>query len=287
LLTRTDSVLNPPQPLNWDISALAWPLGVLPLNTGPDRASFLTPPVWQPDGVGAGGPVTVSENVPVAVPPLASATVTWKVDVPIVVGAPRSRPDGRSVRPDGGRPLHAYGAVPPLARNVVVKKLLPNTLLPAPMSHTPLLQVKNRVSIDSGAVSPAPAPVIGADCGLLAALSVTMNVAERLPPDVGENVMETLQLAPAPTVVPEHPSLTWVKSRALVPRVWALLMNSPDPPVLVTDIDCGALVVPTAWAGKVSDDGVSVTAGGEDAGCDGVQPERFVLADVAPSLTVI
>src|SRR5437763_246285 len=72
LLTRTDSVLNPPQPLNWDISALAWPLGVLPLNTGPDRASFLTPPVWQPDGVGAGGPVTVSENVPVAVPPLAS-----------------------------------------------------------------------------------------------------------------------------------------------------------------------------------------------------------------------
>jgi hypothetical protein len=155
------------------------------------------------------------------------------------------------------------------------------------MSHTPLLQVKKRVSMETGAVSPAPAPVMGADCGLFVALSVTMNVAERAPAAVGENVMETLQLLPAPTVVPEHPSNTWVKSRALVPRVCALLMNNPDPPVLATVIVCGELVVPTGWVGNVSDDGVSETAGAEGAGWDGVHPERAVLVDVVPSLTVI
>src|SRR5205085_12322635 len=72
LLTRTERVLNPPQPLNLDMSAVAWPLGVLPLNDGPDNDSFLVPPVWHPEGDGPGGPVTVRENVPVAVLPAAS-----------------------------------------------------------------------------------------------------------------------------------------------------------------------------------------------------------------------
>src|SRR6266851_9306866 len=48
---------------------MAVPLGVLSLNDGPVSASFSFPPVWQPGGVGDGGPVTVRENVPVAVAP--------------------------------------------------------------------------------------------------------------------------------------------------------------------------------------------------------------------------
>src|SRR5919204_322774 len=70
-LTWTDRRLKPPQPLKRVSSAVAWPLGVLPLNTGPLRDSFRVPPVWQPGGLGGGGSVTVrvnaAERVPVAV----------------------------------------------------------------------------------------------------------------------------------------------------------------------------------------------------------------------------
>src|SRR3954451_16036773 len=85
LLTEPVRVLKAPQPLHFVMSAVADPLGVRVLKVGPLRASVLTPPVWQPAGVGGGGPATVSENVPVAVEPSASVTVTLKVDVPSVV----------------------------------------------------------------------------------------------------------------------------------------------------------------------------------------------------------
>src|SRR5215207_2993444 len=103
-LTMTDRVLKPPQALNWVSSAKAVPLGIWPLSDGPLSGSLSLPPVWQPDGLGAGGPVTVSENVPVAVVPAASVTVAANVCVPRVVGVPSSSPDGRSVNPAGGCP---------------------------------------------------------------------------------------------------------------------------------------------------------------------------------------
>ena len=65
--TEADRMLKPPQPLNWVSSAVAVPLGVWPLNDGPLSGSISFFPVWQPGGLGAGVPVTVSENVPVAV----------------------------------------------------------------------------------------------------------------------------------------------------------------------------------------------------------------------------
>jgi hypothetical protein len=108
--------------------------------------------------------------------------------------------------------------------------------------------------------------VIGTVWGLLAALSVTMNVAERVPEAVGEKVIETLQLAPAARVRPEQPSFTCVKSSGFAPRVAALLMNSEALPVFVTVIDRGALVVPIACAAKVSDVGENVTAGAPAGG---------------------
>jgi hypothetical protein len=159
--------------------------------------------------------------------------------------------------------------VPPLALKVVVKKLLTNTLWPAPMSQTPFAQVKKRESIARGGFVPVPVPVSGTVCGLFAALSVRVNAAERAPEPVGEKVIETLQLVPAASVSPEQPSLTSVKSSVF--GTAALLMNSDALPVFATVIDCGALVVPIGCAANVSDAGVNVTAGAA-AGGGGVPP---------------
>ena len=162
-----------------------------------------------------------------------------------------------------------YGSTPPLARKLVEKKLLTKTLLPAPMSHTPFAQVKKRESIASGGFCPVPVPVIGTVCGLAGALSVRMNVAERVPVAFGEKLIETLQLAPAGKVRPEHPLYTCVKSSGLAPRVAALLMNSEPFPLFVIVIDCGALVVLIACAPKVNEVGANVTDGVPDGGGGG------------------
>src|ERR687886_1078873 len=169
-LTWTDRRLKPRQPLKRVSSAVAWPLGVLPLNAGPLRDSVSVPPVWQPGGVGGGGSVTVSEKVPVAFAPAESVTVTVNVEVPFTLGAPSRRPEGRSVRPAGTCPDQVYGAVPPLALKVVVKKLFTNTLWPAPTSQTPFAHVKNCVSIASGGVCTAAGPGVGAPLGVFAAV---------------------------------------------------------------------------------------------------------------------
>jgi hypothetical protein len=79
-------------------------------------------------------------------------------------------------------------------------------------------------------------------------------------------------------------------------------------PVLAIVIDCGALVVPIAWAANVNDVGVNVTADGAGAGVgvggagsgvavggggvgggfgvDGVHPSSVACAEVVPSETV-
>src|SRR4051794_41354463 len=121
------------------------------------------------------------------------------------------------------------------------------------MSQTPFAQVKKRSSIASGGFWPVPVPLIGTVCGLFGALSVRMNVADRAPDAVGENVIDTLQLVPGASVRPEHPSFTCVKSSGSAPRVAALLMKRAALPVLAIVIDCGALVVPIAWSANVSD----------------------------------
>jgi len=133
-----------------------------------------------------------------------------------------------------------YGDVPPVASKLVVKKLLTNTLLPAPMSQTPPLQVKNCVSIASGGGVPVPVPVSGAVCGLPGALSVTLSVAVRVPDVVGVKVIDMSQLLRGASVRAGQPSLTAAKSSASGPPIAALLMNSDASPQFVTVIDCGA-----------------------------------------------
>jgi hypothetical protein len=190
--------------------------------------------------------------------PAASVTVTVKVCVPSVAGAPSSSPEGRRVSPAGGCPDQVYGDVPPVASKLVVKKLLTNTLWPAPMSHTPLAQVKNWVVIASGGLVPEPVPVSGAVCGLPGALSVTVSAAVRVPEAVGLKVIGMSQLVPGARVRPEQPSLTTVKSSVL--GTAALLMNIDASPVLATVIVCGALAVPMACEPNVNEGGVNVTA---------------------------
>ena len=90
-------------------------------------------------------------------------------------------------------------------------------------------------------------------------MSVTINVADRVPDAVGEKLIDTSQLVPAASVSPEQPSLTSVKSSGFAPRVAALLMNSGALPVFATLTDCAALVVPMAWAPNVREAGVKVT----------------------------
>src|SRR5919199_1406425 len=138
------------------------------------------------------------------------------------------------------------------------------------MSQTPFAHVKKRLSVASGGFWPVPVPVIGTVCGLLAALSVRVKAADRVPDAVGENVIETLQLVPAASVRPEQPSLTSVKSSVF--GTAALEMKRPAFPVLVTVIDCGALVVPTSWAANVSDAGESATAGAVAGGVGAPPP---------------
>ena len=165
--------------------------------------------------------------------------------------------------------------MPPVAWNVVVKKLLTKTLLPAPTSQTPFVQVKNCVSIWSpGAVVPAgvvPVPVRGTLCGLLGALSVSTNAAVRVPACLGANVIDMLQLVPTASVSPEHPSPTTVKSSVF--GTAALLMKSEEVPEFVTVISWGALVVPTSCEAYVSEVGENEAAGVPLLVVDGVQPD--------------
>src|SRR4051794_23375801 len=69
-------------------------------------------------------------------------------------------------------------------------------------------------------------------------------------------------------------------------------MNSGPPPVFLTVIDWGALVVPVSRAAKVSEEGVSVTAGAEEGvgggvgeGVEAMHPGSRAAAEGAPSVT--
>jgi hypothetical protein len=68
-------------------------------------------------------------------------------------------------------------------------------------------------------------------CGLLVALSVTVNVPLRAPAAVGVKVTLIVQFAPAATLAPQL--LVWAKSPLLVPVKVMLVMLSAVPCELV------------------------------------------------------
>jgi hypothetical protein len=94
-----------------------------------------------------------------------------------------------------------------------------------------------------------PVPERTTVCGPFGALSVMVSVAVRTPFAVGLNVTLTVQLNEGTTPRPQL--LTSAKSTAFVPVIRMLLILSDELPVLVSVTACGALLVPTIWAGKV------------------------------------
>jgi hypothetical protein len=95
----------------------------------------------------------------------------------------------------------------------------------------------------------APVPVSEIDCGLFAALSDTVRLADRLPVVDGLNVTDTEQDAPAASVLPQV--VVRVKSAGFAPETAMLeIVNAAAPEfVRVTDFD--ELAVPTVCEPKL------------------------------------
>lgn len=81
-----------------------------------------------------------------------------------------------------------------------------------------------------------PVPVRATDCGLLGAVSVNFNVADRAPDAVGLKTTVALQLAEAARVAPQVLAEI-VKSPAFVPDIATLLMVMDEVPRFFSVVD--------------------------------------------------
>ena len=112
---------------------------------------------------------------------------------------------------------------------------------------------------DAGAI---PVPVSGTVCGLPAALSVTLTVADRAPVVVGVNVTLMVQLVPAASVEPQP--FVCEKSPGFDPARAMLEIFSVADPVLVKTTDWDRLEVPVVCVPKDKLVGANETAGAPD-----------------------
>jgi len=108
---------------------------------------------------------------------------------------------------------------------------------------------------------PTPVPVTPAVWGLLLALSVTVNVALRVPTTVGVNVTSIEQLAPAARLAPQL--LVCAKSPLFVPVKAMFVILSAELVPFTNATAWGALVELTVWLANVSEAGdrLAVEAG--------------------------
>src|SRR5947208_1146626 len=118
------------------------------------------------------------------------------------------------------------------------------TLLLAPMSQTPLAQLKNWLFSVSGVGVPVPVPVIDAVCGLLGALSVMISDAEPAP---GLRMRASLGIAPLPS------TRSWVplsSARLIVIEALALVAATPNVATVAAAATnrerCGSILSPFA-----------------------------------------
>lgn len=93
-----------------------------------------------------------------------------------------------------------------------------------------------------------PLPPSGTVCGLPAALSAMLSVAERVPVAVGLNVTLTGALRPGAMSMPVVAGTE--KSAALVPVIEKLEMCRFAVPLFVISTGVAALLVPTNWFPK-------------------------------------
>lgn len=147
--------------------------------------------------------------------------------------------------------------------------------------------------------NPVPVPDSGPVCGLPAALSVMLQLAERSPEAVGLNATLNAQVPAGMITAPVQVLPETENSEALAPVVVTLPVITRFPtPVFVTVTLCVALVVPTFWLAKMRLVGekeiaglggpeVEVKAPGSQAALDGlanpvrVAPRVVSLANVA------
>jgi hypothetical protein len=114
-------------------------------------------------------------------------------------------------------------------------------------------------SVTAGAL---PVPLSAIPCGLFAALSVIDTLAVRLPPPVGENVTDTVQLAPTASVEGLSGQFeVCAKSPALVPVIPIAVIANAALPEFVTVALCDALLVPSDCEPNTRLAGLTVTAG--------------------------
>jgi hypothetical protein len=106
-----------------------------------------------------------------------------------------------------------------------------------------------RFVADSITAGVTPVPVRATFCGLPAALSVILTLADRVPAAVGLNVTLMEQFAPAATLPPHV--LVCAKSPAFAPAIEMLAIVSVAVPVLDRFTICTPLVVPTFWLPKL------------------------------------
>jgi len=116
----------------------------------------------------------------------------------------------------------------------------------------------------AGAEVAAPDPFNAKVCGDPVALSTIDNVAAKLATEAGVNVIDTMQLAPADSVLPQ-PLLAIAKSPGLVPPSVTPVMFTLRLPVFVSVAICGSLVAPTVVEKLSGPGGESVTVGTVEA----------------------
>src|SRR5437764_1435404 len=102
---------------------------------------------------------------------------------------------------------------------------------------------------ENAATAPNPVPVKLTGAGAVLLLLVSDKEPVRLPTEIGAKTTLMVQLAPAPSDVPQL--LVWLKSPATVSEV----IVSAVFPLLVSVMVCAALEVPTSCEAKVRDEG--------------------------------
>jgi len=103
-----------------------------------------------------------------------------------------------------------------------------------------------------------PVPESVTFCGLLLAPSAKLSVADRAPDAPGLNVIDTVQLAELPRLLPQV-LLEMAKSPAFVPEIATLLIAIDDDSPFVSVVDFAALVDPTVTLPNAIDVGLTET----------------------------
>lgn len=144
---------------------------------------------------------------------------------------------------------------------------------------------KFKLEVERLTTPESPVPDKETDCGLPGPLSAILIAAERLPMAVGVKVTLIVQLAPAPTELPQV--LVWEKSPLLVPVTLTLVMLRLALPLLVRTMFWAVLGVLTAWLPKVRPEVERLAVGPEPVPARltlWIAPARLLLLSVTVSV---